>query len=101
MISEQILAGTDRTSIIDKHFQDASVILLLVNCSFLHQITSISIEMQRALERHRAGEACIIPILLRPVDWQGTPFAADLQWLPREAKPVTSWGNRDDAFFEV
>ena len=31
------------------------------------------IEMKRALERHNAGEARIIPIILRPVDWQFAP----------------------------
>ena len=28
------------------------------------------IEMQEALARHEAGQARVIPILLRPTDWQ-------------------------------
>ena len=52
--------------------------------------------MQRALERHDANEARVIPILLRPVDWNNAPFAY-LQALPTDAKPITTWRNRDAA----
>src|SRR5437899_6650555 len=56
--------------------------------------------MQRALERHKANEARVIPIVLRPVDWKGAPFA-HLQALPTNAKPITTWSNRDQAFVDV
>lgn len=97
---QQIPAGADSVSTINKHFQCASVILLLVSPDFLASDYCYSIEMQQALERHHVGEACVIPILLRPVDWQDAPFA-DLQLLPRNTKPVTTWSNQDDAFFDV
>ena len=32
--------------------------------------------------------------------WKGAPFEK-LQALPKDAKPVTSWGNRDEAFVSV
>ena len=41
--------------------------------------------MKRALERHAAGEALVIPVILRPVDWQATEFGK-LQALPRDGK---------------
>ncbi len=58
--------------------------------------------MQKALELHSAGRACVIPILIRPVDWRGAPFA-HLQILPTGAKPVSSsfWHSRDEAFLDV
>jgi hypothetical protein len=56
--------------------------------------------MMRALERHKANEASVIPILLRPVDWHDAPFAY-LQALPTNAKPVTIWSNRDEAWASV
>src|SRR5262249_20597025 len=96
----QILAGTDWASTINKHLQDASIILLLVSPDFLASDYCYGMEMQQALEQHHTGESHVIPILLRPADWQGTPFA-NLQCLPREAKPVTSWSNRDDAFLDI
>ena len=46
--------------------------------------------MKRALERHDAKEACVIPIILRPVDWEHAPFAR-LQVRPTYAKPMSKW----------
>ncbi len=56
--------------------------------------------MQRALARHQAGEARVIPIILRQIDWHGAPFGT-LQALPTDAKPITSWTNRDEACANV
>jgi hypothetical protein len=58
------------------------------------------IEMERAIERHNEGMARVIPIILRPCDWQGSPFSK-LQVLPKEGKPVTLWVDRDLAFLDV
>jgi hypothetical protein len=58
------------------------------------------LEMRRALTRHDAGEARVIPVILRSVDWQGAPFVR-LQALPKDGKPVTSWANEDEAFTDV
>ena len=56
--------------------------------------------MQRAIDRHDAGTARVIPIILKPCDWQGTPFSK-LQGLPKDCKPVTTWDDRDEAFLNV
>jgi len=56
--------------------------------------------MKRALERHQAGNARVIPIILRPTDWRGEPFGK-LQVLPRNGKPLSKWPNRDLAFFDI
>lgn len=58
------------------------------------------IEMQRAIARHNAGTARVIPIILRPCDWKDSPFSK-LQVLPKDAKPVTQWSDRDAAFLDV
>jgi hypothetical protein len=56
--------------------------------------------MPRALERHTAGEALVIPIIIRPVDWERAPFAR-LQVLPKHAIPVSSCANQDEAWVEI
>jgi tetratricopeptide (TPR) repeat protein len=96
----RIDAGTEWASAIDIHLDIASVILLLISSDFIASDYCYDVEMQRAMERHEAGEATVIPIILRPADWQGTPFAK-LQALPTNAKPITSWQNRDEAFLDV
>jgi len=96
----QIGAGTEWRSAIDAHLQTARIILLLVSADFLASDYCFDVEMQRALARHEAGEARVIPVILRAVDWQGAPFAK-LQALPTDGKPVMSWANRDEAFLNV
>lgn len=96
----QILPGTDWKEVLDHHLNIASVILLLVSPAFLASDYCYGIEMQQAMLRQESGEACVIPILLRPVDWQSAPFGK-LQALPRNRKPITSWSNHDEAFFDV
>src|SRR6266566_6004716 len=95
-----ILAGTDWAQEIDTHLTSASLILLLISPSFIASDYCYGIEMQRALERHHAGQAHVIPIILRPTDLSGTPFAA-LQFLPTAGKAITTWQNRDKALLDV
>src|SRR6266849_1847264 len=80
-----ISPGSNLAHAISMHLERASVILLLVSADFLASDYCYSTEMQRALERHQNKEACVIPILLRPVDWKDAPFA-QLQALPTNAK---------------
>lgn len=96
----KISAGTEWAGQIDQHLNTAHVILLLISPAFVASDYCYDIEMQRALERHHAGEAYVIPIMLRPIDIEGTPFCK-LQLLPRDACPVTTWSNRDEAFLDV
>jgi tetratricopeptide (TPR) repeat protein len=96
----RIAPGTDWAQAIDEHLERAAVILLLVSADFLASDYCYGIEMQRALVRHQANEARVIPILLRSVDWHGAPFA-HLQALPTDARPITTWRNRDAAFTDV
>lgn len=97
-----INAGTEWAKEIDKHINTAQVILLLVSQYFMASDYCYSVEMKRAMERHERGEASVIPIILRPVYFQGAPFGK-LQVLPTDAKPVISksWLNQDVAFFNV
>ncbi|MBO0793437.1 MAG: hypothetical protein J2P36_21140 [Ktedonobacteraceae bacterium] len=44
---------------------------------------------QRALERHAAGEARVIPIILRPIDWRHDLVLSRPQALPTDGKPIT------------
>ncbi len=96
----QIKAGEDWKGKIDAHLNSAHIILLLISPDFIHSDYCYEIEMARALERHRAGEARIISVIMRPCDWQRTQFA-DLQVLPARAKPVTLWANLDEALLSA
>ena len=96
----QITAGSEWVGAIDHHTNSADVVLLLISADFIASDYCYDIEMRRALERHASGEARVIPVILRAVEWTGAPFG-HLQALPTDARPVTSWSNRDEAFADV
>ncbi|MCC5670462.1 toll/interleukin-1 receptor domain-containing protein [Nostoc sp. CHAB 5784] len=95
-----INAGSEWAREIDGHLNSAQIILLLISADFIASEYCFDIEMKRAMERHEAGEACVIPIILRPADWAGTPFKK-LKVLPEDGKPITTWDNLDAAFLDV
>lgn len=96
----EIAAGTNWKDQIDDHLDTADVILLLVSPSFIASDYCWDREMKRALERHSRGHARVMPVILRPCLWQETPFA-ELQAVPKDARPVTLWQDQDEAFFSI
>lgn len=96
----EIAPGEDWTKDIDRHLNDADIIFLLVSPNFMGSDYCYGIEMQRALERHEQKQARVVPIILRPVDWEDAPFSK-LQVLPTNAQPVTSWPDLDAAFADI
>ncbi len=95
-----ITAGSDWQHVIDVHLHKASLILLLISPDFLASDYCYGNEMRQALQREREKGVCVIPILLRPVEWQHAPFA-HLRPLPPNALFLTEWPDRDRAFAEV
>lgn len=97
----RITAGHEWADEIDRYLESAQVILLLVSADFLASDYCWGVEMNRALARHDAGDARVIPVMVRPVDFfSGVPFAR-LQALPRDARPITEWPNKDAAWADV
>jgi hypothetical protein len=96
----KIMPSQEWENEINSHLNTAQVILLLISSSFLASDYCYDKEMTRAMERHEAGEARVIPIILRPCDWQSSPFAK-LQSLPKDAKSVTDWNRQDEAFYNI
>ena len=55
---------------IDKRLNSAHIILLLVSADFLASDYCWGVELKRAMERHDAGQARVVPVILRPADWE-------------------------------
>ncbi len=97
----QIVAGSEWEEEIDRHMRTADIILLLISPDFVASKYCYEIELPDAIARHEAGEACVVPILLRPLaDWEYLPFAK-LQLYPSGGIPITEWNNQDSAFVDV
>ena len=96
----RIAAGDELDKVIDSELESADIILLLVSPDFLASQYCYGVEMLRAMERHDAGEARVIPVILRPCDWSPAPFSKLLA-TPTDGKAITKWPDRDDAFLDV
>ncbi|AGP35217.1 SUMF1/EgtB/PvdO family nonheme iron enzyme [Sorangium cellulosum] len=96
----EIEAGADWEAEILDRLDAARVVLLLVSADFLASPSCWDREMERAMERHAAGAARVVPILLRACDWKAAPFAA-LAALPDGERPIQSWPDRDEAWADV
>jgi len=99
----KILPGEEWDRDIKDSLNAAQIILLLISSDFIASRYCRDIEITRAMERHEAGEACVIPIILRKCIWSSAPFGK-LQALPENATPVndtTTWPTKDDAFTNI
>ena len=96
----RIVAGDPLDNKIGAELNTADIMLFLVSPDFLASDYCYDVEVQRAMQRHAAGEARVIPVILRPCDWHVAPFGTLLA-VPKDGLAVTKWPNRDDAFLEV
>jgi hypothetical protein len=96
----RIGAGEEIDESIGAHINADDIILLLVSSDFLASEYCYGVEMKRAMERHRAGDAMVIPVLLRACEWHHAPFGK-LNATPPDGRPVTQYADRDQALLEV
>lgn len=96
----KIVAGKNIDEAVSKQLDTADIIVMLVSIDYLNSYYCIEIEMERAMERHRLGECCLVPIILRSCMWQHMPFSK-LKALPDDAKAVSTWPDRDFALVKV
>ena len=95
-----IQPGQEWKDQISSNLERADIFLLLVSADFIASDYCWGIEMKRALERHEAGTARIIPVIVRDVNWSPAPFAK-LSALPTDGRPVKRWTDRDAAWRNV
>jgi hypothetical protein len=96
----QISAGQEWNESIQAELANANVILLLISVDFNASDFIWDEELARAMERHEAGTARVIPIILRKCEWSSLPYAK-LQALPKNATPITEYEDCDVAYTEV
>jgi hypothetical protein len=64
----RISAGQEFDKSISEYLESADIILMLISADFLNSDYCYDREMGRALERHDAGEARVIPVILHACD---------------------------------
>ena len=84
----------------------------MVSSDFLASDYIWDYEVNRARERMESGSAKVIPIILRPCQWEGElTFFSSNQAVPihpgkneedeKRLEPVSSWEDEDEAWLEV
>src|SRR5437588_9652082 len=97
--NQQVSPGMALEQELASHRQTTDLFLLLMSPDFYASRECLE-TMQDAMQRAAEGSAVVIPILLRPFDYEGAVFGT-LQVLPRNRLPVTSWTRRDKAFEQI
>lgn len=97
---KNITAGLDIDSVISDELEVSDIILLLISPDFIASDYCYDIEVKRALEMHNAGQARVIPIILRACDWHNTPLSGLLA-LPEDGKHISKWKDTDEYFLNV
>lgn len=92
----RISPGRNRQEEIARNFAQAKIFVFLLSADFFANSECYQL-MQLALEQTRRTQSSLIPLLLRPVSWHTTPLG-HLACIPANERPVTRWGDRDEAF---
>ena len=77
----------------------ARIFLILISPQFMVNYSQRLI-VKRALERHLAGDAYIIPILLYPTDLKDSSFS-NFKYLPKNGKPIMAWQTPSLAYEDI
>lgn len=96
-----ILAGDILEDEIMRELEAADLFLLMISPDFIASNYCVEREMQRALERHEAGDARVVPIITEPCDWAAMPPLRQLKAVPTDGKPISEWANANNAYLNV
>ena len=92
--------------VIDDHveaaMEEAQLFLLLISASFIHSNYGYEKEFTKACERHAAGKADIVPIIIRDCDW-GIKELRRFKALPEDGHAILGrqWHSEDEGFRNV
>ncbi|NMP28684.1 toll/interleukin-1 receptor domain-containing protein [Rahnella sp. SAP-1] len=96
----RIVPGQEFERQIDHYFSQADIILLLISSDFIASDYCYQIEMTNALERHKRGEAVVIPVILRECAWHQLPFGS-IMAATIDGKPITKFASHDEGYVQV
>ncbi len=92
--------GDDHAAETAKHLERADLVLFLVSVSFLESDDLWEDQLQQALARRASHGTQVVPIIVRPVDWESSELGK-LEALPAGGRPITRWDDADAAWTDV
>jgi hypothetical protein len=91
----EIKPGDEWYRSIRNAMDECQIALLLVSRDFLNSEFIIGNELPVLFQRRKDAGLRAIPIIVRACLWQGEPILQDLQALPKDGKPVSTFPHRD------
>jgi len=95
------LAGGELDAEIERELEASDLFLLLVSPDFIASDYCVEREMRRALERHAAGTARVVPIIVEECDWKAMRELRQLKAAPTDGKAISAWANPNTAYLNV
>ena len=89
----------------ESRLHDTDIFLLLISNAFMYSEFIKQLEFKTIIDRYKAGESRVIPIILENCPWE-IDFEADaytfsfkeLHVLPESGRPIKNWDSIDEAF---
>lgn len=96
----QVLIGEKWDEKIKNKLLTSDIVIFLISSDFLASEYINEVEIKETILRHKNNEVLIAPIFLRPCDFESS-ILSGFQGVPRDAKFITTWSDKDSAFLEV
>jgi internalin A len=96
----RILPGQDWDREIRRELEEADLVIFLASTPFLASGYIQGVEVRLAMTREKAGKTVIIPVILKDCAWKEQRWKKN-QVLPKDGKPISHWGRRDEAWHDI
>jgi len=96
----QVNIGEKWDEKIKSKLMDSNIVFFLMSPDFLASEFINEVEINKTIERHNRNEVCLVPIFVRPCDYESS-ILHEFQGVPRDAKFISSSENEDAAFLQV
>ena len=97
----QVPPGQPLLETIDSQIRQAEIVAMLLSPDFIASTACMDEwRIAETLLAEKSLKMCI-PIILRPCAWHQIHGLADLKALPNDGKPISKYGNRDEAWQQV
>jgi len=104
-VDSDLLPGEEWEKRIERELDAAHLVLMLVSADALKSEFIRKKELKTALEKKHAGNARVVPILVRDCLWELHADLSELQLLPKDengkVRGVAGWPSRDSAWTNV
>ncbi len=96
----KILAGEGLDSTIENNLDDADIICLFISANYLASEYCIK-EKEKAFSLSKKNKTVVIPIIVSECGWKDICDLSPILALPTDGKAISTFENRDKAWFDV